>query len=341
MTADLYRPAPWNEAAWLSQMTAWVGAQLAFGGQRVTEPLEAVRVSPWSAVWRVPVSTGVLWLKACAPTMRHELALLTLLERVRPDIVPPILAVEPQRGLILMGDGGDLLRPRTRGVREIEHWMHIFPRYAQLQQEIAPYAGDLLAAAVLDRRPVALPALYDALLADEPALAIGAAHGLTPAQYAQARALSPTFAARCAQVDALGIPATIDHSDFHDANILLDGSTYRFIDWGDACVSHPFLTLPVALRSIAYGLGLAAGDPLLAELRDLYLSQWCDYGTLGELRAVFGVATRLAMINRALTWRLALATLPPGAAGEYADAVPGWLQEFLAAEQGAESGRDV
>ncbi|MCB0134689.1 MAG: phosphotransferase [Caldilineaceae bacterium] len=338
MTAIPYTPAPWTAAAWLPQVTAWADAQLAPHGQRITDALEPARMSPWSALWRVPTSGGVLWLKACAPTMRHEVAVLSLLSRVRPDVVPPIWAVEPGQGLILMGDGGELLRPRTRGAREVEHWTHIFPRYARLQQELAPYAGELLAAGVIDRRPAALPALYDALLADEAALAIGAAHGLTPAEHADLRALSPTFAARCVQVDALGIPATVDHSDFHDANILLDGGEYRFIDWGDACVAHPFLTLPVALRSIAYGLGLEAGDPFLAELRDLYLAQWLDYGTLDELRDVLSIAERLTTVNRALTWRRALATVPPGEEGEDADAVPGWLQEYLAAERASGAG---
>ncbi|MCB0050306.1 MAG: hypothetical protein KDE24_12275, partial [Caldilinea sp.] len=87
-----------------------------------------------------------------------------------------------------------------------------------------------------------------------------------------------------------------------------------------------------------YGLGLEAGDPFLAELRDLYLAQWLDYGTLDELRDVLSIAERLTTVNRALTWRRALATVPPGEEGEDADAVPGWLQEYLAAERASGAG---
>lgn len=332
MADTTYTPAPWNEQHWLAAVVTWAESELARSGQQMTGPLTPARLSPWSALWRVPSTAGTRWLKACAPAMRHEVAVLTLLGRVRPDVVPPILAVDAENGLILMDDGGELLRPRTRGAREVDHWSLILPRYASLQQELAPYSTELLAAGVMDRRLSTLPSLYDALLADEAALAIGAAHGLSSDEHARLQALSPIFAARCAQLDALGIPFTIDHSDFHDANILLDGGAYRFIDWGDACVAHPFLTLPVALRSIAYGLGLDARDPLLAELRDLYLAQWLDFGTLDELRHAFAIAERINMVNRALTWRRALSTLPPGETGEYADAVPGWLQEYLAAE---------
>ncbi len=332
---SVYTPAPWADANWLPRASAWVMAEVAGAGSAVTGALEAARVSPWSALWRVLSTAGMLWLKACAPAMTHEVAVLALLGRVRPDVVPPILAVDAGNGLILMADGGELLRPYTRGKRETGHWTRIFPRYAALQQDLAPYAAQLLAAGVLDRRLSVLPAHYDELLADEPAVAIGAPYGLTPAEHAQLRDLSPTFAARCAELAALGIPASIDHSDFHDANILLHAGDYRFIDWGDACVAHPFLTLPVALRSIAYGLGLEAGDPLLAELRDLYLAQWLDFGDLEALRRGFAVAERINMVNRALTWRRALSTVPPGETGEHADAVPGWLQEYLAAELAA------
>ena len=330
-----YTPAPWADAEWLPQATTWVATEIAGAGLALTDVPEAARISPWSALWRVPSTMGVLWLKACAPAMTHEVAVLTLLGRVRPDVVPPILAVDAENGLILMGDGGELLRPRTRGAREVEHWTRIFPRYAALQQQLVPYSTELLAAGVMDRRLSTLPSLYEALLTDEVSLGIGAAHGLAPEEHVRLQALAPVFAARCAQLDALGIPPTIDHSDFHDANILLDGGVYRFIDWGDACVAHPFLTLPVALRGIAYGLGLEADDTLLAELRDLYLAQWLEFGSLDELRQAFAVAERITMVNRALTWRRALSTLPPGEAGEHADAVPGWLQEYLAAEASA------
>lgn len=321
--------APWAQAGWIEQTTAWVKARLAAQQITLTGALQAVRVRPWSALWRAPTTTGLLWLKACAPALRHEAALLDILWRVQPATLPPIYAIDAAQGLILMADGGELLRPYTREQRDLSHWAHILPAYAALQQTMAPHAGELLAAGVLDRRLETLPALYDDLLTDTLALAIGQPHGLTPAEYAQLQAQSAAFAGRCAALAELDIPATIDHSDFHDGNILIDAGCYRFIDWGDACVAHPFLTVLVTLRSIAYGLGTEENDPALHALRDHYLAQWTAYGDLAALRRALDVARPLAMVNRALTWRQALRTLPPDQHGEYADAVPGWLQEVL------------
>ena len=89
------------------------------------------------------------------------------------------------------------------------------------------------------------------------------------------------------------------------------------------------MTVLVTLRSIAYGLGIAESNPTLDGLRNLYLAQWTDHGNLSKLRRALELARPLAMLNRALTWRRALLTLPPEQYGEYADAVPRWLQEFL------------
>lgn len=323
--------APWTQPGWLEQITAWAAVQLTAQGIALTGALQAVRVRPWSALWRVPTTAGLLWLKACAPALRHEAGLLDILGRVQPQALPPIYAIDAAQGLILMADGGELLRPYTREQRDLSHWAHILPAYAALQQAMAPHAAELLTAGVLDRRTETLPALYDDLLRDTAVLAIGQAHGLTPAEYAQLLAQSAAFADRCAALAGFGIPATIDHSDFHDGNILRHAGGYCFIDWGDACVAHPFLTVLVTLRSIAYGLDSAEDDPALQKLRDLYLAQWRAYGDLGELRRALDLARPLAMVNRALTWRRALLTLPPDQHGEYADAVPGWLQEFLQA----------
>jgi hypothetical protein len=62
------------------------------------------------------------------------------------------------------------------------------------------------------------------------------------------------------------------------------------LDWGDSCVSHPFLTLFVAFLHLEEIEGLAPGDPWFDRLRDSYLEPW---GRPSELRQTFELAQRL------------------------------------------------
>jgi hypothetical protein len=48
------------------------------------------------------------------------------------------------------------------------------------------------------------------------------------------RRTPPRVTEACAELAALGIPATIDHSDLHDAQVFVDPAGDRFFDWGDA-----------------------------------------------------------------------------------------------------------
>jgi hypothetical protein len=67
-------------------------------------------------------------------------------------------------------------------------------------------------------------------------------------------------------------------------------------------------------------------------LRDAYLEPWTKFQTRVKLLAAFELAYRLAMVNRALSWHQATASLSRQHKEPYADFVPGWLQDFLNAE---------
>jgi hypothetical protein len=106
-------------------------------------------------------------------------------------------------------------------------------------------------------------------------------------------------------------------------------AVYTFADWGETCLTHPFFSMIIVLRNAAYILKLADNDPALNDLRDIYLTQWQAFGTAGELLAAFELAHTVGMVNRALTWHTFLGMMSAEERAQEADAVPGWLQEFL------------
>lgn len=318
----------WADPHWQATALDWVADRLGRQGRRVTGPVEA-RVRPWSLVWRVPTDSGDVWFKANNPGTRHEAALLAELARLTPGRVLDPIAVDAARGWSLLPDGGPSLRDTLAAEPDLTHWERLLPGYAALQLTVAPHAQRLLSLGVPDHRPEELPHRFEGLLDDEEALLLGAEGGLDPELHDRLRAYRGEFAALCRRLADVEVPPSIQHDDLHDGNVFVAADGYRFFDWGDASVAHPFGTLLVTLRSVAYARELAADDPALLRLRDAYLEAWTDRYDRAALREAAGLAMRVSTVSRALSWQRALVT-PDPARAEYAEAVPGWLGELFA-----------
>src|SRR4029078_2600376 len=126
-----------------------------------------------------PTSAGDYYFKATSPLLAHEPALTQWLYQQRPDCIAPVLAVDRERGWMLMPDGGTTLRSIIQSDRDIRHWEATLPIYAQLQIDMIPQLDRLIAIGCLDYRLAGLPAHYAALLADTQALMIDLPDGLT------------------------------------------------------------------------------------------------------------------------------------------------------------------
>ena len=318
--------AGWADPQWRSAALDWVTGQLGRHGRRVTGPVEA-RLRPWSLVWRVPTDAGSYWFKANNTGTAYEAVLLTELARRTPGRVLDPVAVDTGRGWSLLPDGGPTLRELAEP--DPARWVDVLVAYAELQREAAPAADELVALGVPDQRPAAMPGLLADLLDDRAALLLDLEGGLDAATHERLRAHLPRFAEDCRRLAVSDIPASVQHDDLHDGNVFVTADGYRFFDWGDSSVAHPFGTLLVTLRSAAHTFSLPEGDPMLVRLRDAYLEPWTDRHDRATLREIAGLAMRVTTVSRALSWRRALDTTDPSRT-EYADAVPGWLGELFA-----------
>ncbi len=281
---------------------------------------------------RVPTGGGDIFFKAVSPAHPHEPALLEALARWSPDRIPRPLSVDAQRGWVLMRDAGRRLREMVRPTRDMRPWLPVLPRYAELQVELSQRVQDILALGVPDRRLSVLPTLYEPLLADVDVLRIDQTPGLTRGQYERLLDLTPRVAELCARLADHPIPETLNHGDLTDANVFVGEGGPVFIDWGDACVSHPFYSLRTVLVSAEISLDLEENSPKLHPLRDAYLEPWTRYEPRADLLEALDLASKLASINGALTWHRLVSRLEGARREEYAEPVPALLEEFLDAE---------
>ena len=320
---------PWTQPGWFERVCVWIEQQLAGQNIALQGQIGQPYRRPWSTVLRVPTNEGALFFKATTSIFAHEPPLTETLANWWPDCMPEVLASDLAQGWLLLRDAGQPLRSRIQADQTIDGWLTVLPRYADIQRELAERVDALLAFGLPDRRPAGLLTQYEDLLADRDALLLDQPDGLSREEYRQLQAMVPQVAAMADQVAEIGLPDTLHHDDFHDANIFVRADRITFTDWGECCLGHPFYTMVIVLRSAAYQLKLAEDDPALNRLRDAYLEPWTTMTSRAALLAGFRPAHRLGMLCRTLTWYQFVQSLAEPERSEYAEAVPGWLQEFL------------
>src|SRR5262249_13631863 len=141
-------------------------------------------------VLRAPTAEGAVFLKVNAPGFAHEAAVVSLLAPLAPALLPELLAVDLDRGWMLLADAGTcLVEQRVEGA-----WLDVLPRYADLQLAAVDLAEGLVAAGVPDLRLERLPEMYARLGGRD----VGGVEAL------------------CGELAPLGLPETIQHDDLRD-----------------------------------------------------------------------------------------------------------------------------
>jgi hypothetical protein len=322
---------PWEEPDWLESAHAWIAEELDRLSIEQTGETEQVHVRWWSTVIRVPTSEGDLYFKAAAPPHLFEPALISTLADLKPGRLPEIAAADRATGRMLMRDGGEQLREKIETVDDLRHWEEILPRYAELQLATAPYADDLLALGVPDQRLPSLMIGFNKLLEDEDAILLDEPNGITEEERERLLAYAPTISTAIDVLSAQGLPATIQHDDLHDGNVFLQDGRYVIFDWGDSSISHPFHTLVVVFRAIAYGFDpdVEPGGPEILRLRDAYLEPFAEYGSHTELVRAVDLAHLTGTLARTLAWHRFISARAPRFRGDDVEAVPYGLRRLF------------
>ncbi len=326
----------WHDPEWQKQAHAWIRLEAARNSIQLLGEIEQPHAMHWSTVMRVPTNRGVIFFKATASETIYEIALTQLLASLQPNVLPELIAVDTARGWMLMRDGGEQLRASTRPIQDVKAWEPVIIEYAKLQMGLAEHVDAILALGVPDHRLAALPALYSQLLADTHSLMIDKEKGLTSSEYQQLQNLTARFEQLCADLAAYKIPESINHGDFHDGNILLKDRRITFFDWGDADVTHPFVSLRTWFVSMEIALNLDDWVPPTAEMSRLlekYLEAWQVYGEKEALASAYRLSRPVASIVKTLAWRQAISRMDDSLRGEYAWIVPNLLQEFMVYEK--------
>jgi hypothetical protein len=317
----------WRRRSWRARALEWSELRLAERDIHVTGRPDQFHVRSWSTVIRLPTDRGDYFFKAVWRPLRFEAGLTAALATWAPDVVGVPVAVDPRPGWLLLEDGGQRLRELITKDHDIRHWHRILPGYAELQLALASHVRQALTLGAPDRRASVLARQYANLLGQPSLLRVGLMEGLTATQLQTLRELVPLLRAWNRELGI--VPDTIQHDDLHDGQVFVKDGRYRILDWGDACVSHPFFSMSVVERSVAYTLKLKPGSSEITRLRDIYLEPFTAVASTAKLRSIYPTAIRLGWISRALSWAALVPYLSPAQVRRERGDVPRSLGRFL------------
>lgn len=281
----------WRAPTFVAAAHAWIDERLDELGLARTDEVEQPHVRDWATAMQVPTDRGVVWFKANEEALAHEAAVLELVAARSAGRVPAPLARDPQTGWMLTADAGRRLREVVEVERSLERWLDVLEACARVQLACEDDVDAFLSLGLPDCRLATLPAAYADLLADlddtDPRL---------PGREAVEE--------MCRELAAYGIRETVQHDDLHDGQVFLGTGTHQLLDWGDACVSHPFFTLSVTLEGvIAWGVDDVERSEDVEPYLAAYLAPYLDRYD-GDLREAARLATRLGWICRAVNGAL-------------------------------------
>ena len=315
--------SPWARRGWFSEASDWIHAQL-----EGVERIEQVKNWGISSVLRARTTSGDCYFKVSTARalFAHEPLVTQALASRFPELIPAPMAVDAQRRWMILPDIGVSLEDVSN--LSLPDWQHLIGLYARLQREMVGQEAWLFRAGCLDRRAPVLKAHVREFLSNNAALS-----GLEPEVVAQVRSLEDQWLVACDQLSDTGIPDSLVHGDWGARNIAVQDGVYRFYDWTDACVAHPFFDVPTVLDDVVETFGEVAREPLLKA----YLEPWTDFAPLEQLKDILPVVQVAGCLHQAVSlWKI-LEGLEPSAQFELSWQLPMWLRRAVEVTAGLTS----
>jgi len=278
----------------------WACGILLSRGFKIMAPYEVISDMPWSTVIRFLCQQGKMYLKLMGSPYSIEAVLLEFLSFRSSNNITKVLAYNQSLSCFLMIDAGSPLRDYLKKNYQFNLVSNVLQAYASIQLSSIADVEALLHIGIPDWRLKKLPSLYQKFIAHTDLLK---SDGLSDSEIALLQKLHSYIALLCDQLYELGIPETLEHGDLNDNNILIrDDKHLTISDWGDANISHPFLSLASWLDSAMINHQFNESDELYFSTQDAYLEKWLDYGAKNKLLHAFNLAKQLRYFQFALSF---------------------------------------
>ena len=287
---------------WFSDLTAWVREIAAREGLILRNHFSQLNADPPFGLIRFETNGPALWFKAVGEPNLREYRITRTISEYFPAFLPRLLAARDDcNGWIAMEARGahpDQLSPRAP-------WEMIAEQLADLQIASLGRTLHLADVGCRDLRAASLAELVDpffTVLAE--LMQLQTKPCPPPVSSQELLSLKDQLQRVLAHIQAGQVPNSLGHLDLNPRNIVVSPNRCTFLDWAEACIGHPFLTLQYLLAHLDRDGFL---DPRSrGRIVSAYAARWKYFAEPAEIDQHLALAPLVAVFAYAVSidaWR--------------------------------------
>jgi len=283
----------------LEHLQTWVRAALQPFGLRLRKQFVQFNASKSFNLTRFETDGDAVWFKATGEPNIRELAISRGLAQLFPDLVPRVLSTREDWNAWL---SLDVCGTHPDGDSEIKIWTDVASTLANLQIASIGNVLHLIDIGCKNARARTLIPLVEPFLDAMGRLTDQQVKPIASSVSQQdLAALGVQLKDLLSDHENVDIPDTLGHFDFNPGNIVVSGKRIVFLDWAEAFVGHPFLTL----RYLAEYMRrlFPSASCWESHLTSAYLKPWRCWLGPREISRALAVSPFLAIAAYALSLR--------------------------------------
>lgn len=278
-----------SRIGWIKEAVAWVEAKTHRTIQTESD-IEQFSAGTGFALLRFRTDDGSkYWLKAASDLHQHEPAVTALLSKLAGEYLPDFIALKPEWNAWLMSGEGTAISELTQHSFDLFRLLdNAVESMAELQIRTIGHTAALRSCGAFDQDVQILAAcsiqLFDYL---EEAMSLQASTRVPRVAKERLREVRRVFDAVCDRLAELDLPGTVIHGDINAGNIVVRAGSCRFIDWSEAYLGNPLITLQhlLLLNHIDPPELKAVMDRALIESYQTVLEKACNRALIDEALA--------------------------------------------------------
>ena len=287
---------------WFTELRSWVTKSIEPLGLQLKRPFRQLNAGPSFSLIRFETNGPAIWFKAVGEPNLREFPTTLTLARLFPAYVPELLSQEPHwNGWLSLEANGAKLSETVDG----GHWEQAATTLAKLQVDSFGQLDPLFDSGLHDLRNETLTSQVDPFI-----------DVMTQFMLAQTKIPPPALSPReldhlrirvkdsLALLADLKIPDALGHLDLNPANIIVSSNRCVFLDWAEAYVGPPFLSLQYLLEH--FRRAVRGNDAAESRLSSGYRTPWLEFAPTEIIDEALDLAPLVAVYAYAIrnpAWR--------------------------------------